>query len=162
MKAQEMIQCLAPNGERGTFLQGENNGPLISPVFPDYVALHAWMKANDWEAEKQTLNTLFIKKREAFPLRAMPSSPMTQAEMEAQTKIISSCPEISEAEELQEWQVVTLSYRVKVSDAREWSEEHDDNQQADMSDEDICSHYLQCQVQSNSDFDGVAVEYVEA
>lgn len=56
---------------------------------------------------------------------------------------------------------ITLTYRVNVKDAREWSEEHDDNQQADMSDEDICSHYLQCQVQSNSQYDGVAVEYVE-
>lgn len=61
MKAKLMIQCLAPTGERGTFLQGENNGPLISPVFPDLVALHPWMKANGWSAEKPALNTLYVK-----------------------------------------------------------------------------------------------------
>lgn len=61
MKARLMIQCLAPNGERGTFLQGENNGPLISPVFPDLAELHPWMKANGWSSEKPTLNTLYVQ-----------------------------------------------------------------------------------------------------
>lgn len=100
-------------------------------------------------------------------LKSIPSMPMSQAEMEAQCKVISSCPEVSEAEEVSmqasdEWQTITLTYRVNVKDAREWSTEYDDNQQADMSDEEICSHYLQCQIQSNSDYDGVAVEHVEA
>ncbi len=64
------IQCIASNGQRGTFLyDGEDHrtGRLISPVMPDLVALIAWTIDNDWtpmpwRLERPVGQYLFIKR----------------------------------------------------------------------------------------------------
>lgn len=51
-KAYLAIQCVAPNGETGTFLyseKNENGYVLVSPMMPDSVALFTWAKANGWQ-----------------------------------------------------------------------------------------------------------------
>lgn len=65
-RAKMAIQCVAKNGETGTFLysgkDADGNRLEVSPIFCGVAELCDWMKLNGWSAESKSLLTEYVKK----------------------------------------------------------------------------------------------------